>query len=376
MGFPNYLDNTYYTVVLTGGDWVLPLSNLVNQRLSKYAKSDGVDNAATWFEADLGALRNILLGAIPSTNGTLSGTRRLRITDTPAFDELTTVGASGSIGDGTVDFTAPSNEVTVPEGCFFSIAGFLYKSDSTVVIAANATETVTLAVATGNDIHNDTLQSNITDGQAIVCNSGDYTVPVYDSDVTDIFQRIYAWGSLPWGHPSWGTGKATPEERQKLKFPIIDIMPDTLIGRYGKYEFFDDGNSADGFKVSRTFFTPGWQPSINPIYGAPFQYKTGTEVDYSFGGEESFAVKDGYRTQGFTIEHLPENEALTQALTMQRDQGIDKQMFFIFNPEDVENLHLRAYTARLETLDPLSYAYFNANTFSANLKEITGGLLV
>lgn len=376
MGFPNYIDNTFYNVVLTGGDWKTPLTNLQNPRLSLPAIANGSGNAATWFEVDMGAPRDLMLGAIPSTNSTLDGTYQLEITLEPAFSNETTVGANASAGGSSVTFEAPGGTaITVTAGDFFTIDGYLYKSDTTTTIAAGGTGAISLAAASGYDIHNATLQDDITDGMAIRCNTGDYSTPAFDNAGRDIFQRIYPWGSLPWQHPSFWDGKATEEERQTLKFPIIDVMTDeVIVGMYARYSFFDDTNPAD-FAVSRCFLTPGWQPTINPAYGAGFQYQTDTEFEKSWGGEKSYAVKQAYRTLAFTIDHLPEDEALAQALEMQRIQGIDKQMFFIFNPEDSENLHRRSFTATLQSLDPLSYAYFNHMSFNGVIEEVQGGLL-
>lgn len=379
MGFPNYVDNTFYDVVITGGDWALPLSNLKNPRLSLPAKSNGVTTDATQFEVDLGSPRDLTLSALPSTNATLVGQRRLRVSDTPAFSNSTVVGASGSIGDSSVSFKAPAGSaITVTAGDFFTIKGYLYKSNTTLTISAGASGTINLASVSGNDIHHATLQTTVALNDAIRCNTGNYSTTKYDSTQVDIIGRIYPWGSLPWQHPSFWNGKPTEEERRKLKFPVIDLLSteSVVIGVYCKYEFFDTTNTDSGFSISRLFLTPGWQPSINPIYGAGLGYTTDTTFEKSYGGEKSYDVKSAYRVKGFTIEHLPENEALLQALTLQRDQGVDKQMFFIFDPNDVEKMHLRAFTATMSNLDPLSYSYYNAMAFSASLEEVSGGLLV
>lgn len=379
MGFPNYVDNTYYDVVITGGDWVLPLSNLKNPRLSLPAKSDGVLTSDTWFEVDLGTPRDLTLGALPSTNSTLDGQRRLRVTDTPAFSNSTLVGANGSIGATSITFKAPSGSaITVTSGNFFTVGGYLYKSNTTTTISAGATGVINLASASGNDIHNATLQAAVSTNDPIRCNTGDYTTTKYDSGQIDIIGQIAPWQSLTWQHPSFWNGKPTEEERRTLKFPVVDLLAteSVVLGVYCKYEFFDTGNTDSGFAVSRLFLTPGWQPTMNPIYGAGLGYTTDTTFEKSYGGEKSYDVKNTYRVKGFTIEHLPENEALLQALTLQRDQGIDKQMFFIFDPDDVEKMYLRAFTATMTNLDPLTYSYYNAMSFSAALEEVPGGLLV
>lgn len=378
MGFPNYVDNTFYSVVFTGGDWSLPLANLKNPRLSLPAQSNGVAEANTWFEVDVGSLRDITLSVLPSTNSTLNGQRRLRATDIPAFSNSTVVGSNGSAGASSVVLKAPAGAgIDIDVGDFFTIGGFLYKSNTNVTISAGATDTVNLASASGNDIHYATLQAAVTTDDPVTCNTGDYTTTKYDSGQIDIIGRIYPWGSLPWQHPSYWNGKPTEEDRQTLVFPVLDLMTDSVvIARYFKYEFFDTGNTADGFAISRLFLAPGWQPTINPIYGAGFNYQTDTTFEKSQGGEKSYDEKDPYREMGFSIENLSENEAMSQALKMQRKQGISKQIFFIFNPEDQELMHERAFTATLQSLDPLAYAYFDAMTFTAKIEEVQGGLLV
>jgi len=376
MGFPNYIDNTFFNVVLTGGDWKLPLTNLQDDRLSLPALADGSSNSATWFDIDLGAPRDISLGAIPSTSSTIEGQRRLRISNTPSFSNSATVGADASIGATSVTFQAPVGvALPVVSGDFFTIGETLYKSNTTLTVSGGATGVINLASVATNDIHNATVQSALSVGDTIRCNTGDFSAPVFDSTQKDIFDRIYEWGSLPFQHPSYWNGKTTEEERQTLKFPIIDTMLlEAVVGTYARYEFFDSTNPSD-FAISRCFLTPGWQPSINPVYGAAFQYQTDTEFEKSWGGEKSYSQKQAYRTLTFSIDHLPESEALTQALEMQRIQGINKQMFFIFDPDDVENLHRRSFTATLQSLNSLTYAYFSHMGFSAIIEEVQGGLL-
>ena len=377
-GFPNYVDVTkVYSVVITGGSWLTPLTNLLDRRLSKYAKSDGFSESNTWFEVDLGTNRVISLAAIPSTNGSLESEYEFDVTDTPAFSLDTVVGSSASLGATSVTFKAPaSSDITITSGDFFTIGGYLYKSDTTLTITGGNTGSISLAAKGSNDVHNAILQAAISVDDSIVCNTGDYTTTKYSSSRKDIFQRIYPWGSLPWQHPSWWNGKATEEQRQQGKFPIVEIMTDTVVlGRYARYKFYDSTNTSDGFKVSRLFLTPGWQTSINPIYGAGIQYVDETSVTKSYGLEESFSIKSKYRTMAFTIEHLPENEALSQALELQKEQGIHSQMFFVFDPEDTEKMHVRAFPARLDGLDPLTYDYFERMSFAGVLKEPAGGLL-
>lgn len=378
MAFPNYVDNDFYDVVLTGGDWDLPLENLKNTRLNLPAKSNGVTTAATCFQVDLGTLRNISVAVLPSTNATLSCQVRVQISNTPSFSLSTVVGASGTTGDSSVTMKAPAgSDITVSEDDFFKIDGFLYKCDADVTITAGNTGAVTLASATGNDIHYATLQSDVATDDPVVCVVGDHSSPLYDSTLGNLYSEISAFGSESWGDETLWTGLPTNEQRAKLKFPHIEIIDDELIiGQYIKYIFEDTTNSDTGLAISRLFIAPGWSPTINLSYGSGIQYDTDTTFEESFGGEPNYSVKQSYRKYNVSIDHLTLDEALGNALTMQRDQGIHGQIFFIEDPDYTGNLHLTSFVATLSSLNPLTHTYFNHMDFNAVLKEVKGGLLV
>lgn len=376
MGYPNYLDSDFYPVVLTGGDWSLPLENLKNERLSLFAKTNGLNTSDSWFECDLGVSRNISLSAIPNGNFTIDAKKRLRLSNTPSFGSCV-VSVNGSINDNSISFqNTTSSSITVSSGDFFTINDNLYKSDTTLTINPSSTGIINLASASGNDIHNSLLVESISVNDVITCNTGDYSTPLYDSGLVDIFNILYPYGSLSWTHPSFWTGKLLEEDRTGLIFPIIDLLTNNpIICRYARYDFDDSTNSDTGIAINRSFFTPGYQPTINPIYGANIQYNTDTTFEKSFGGEKSYERKDPYRSFAFSIENLPQNEALTQGLDIQRIQGMDKQMFFIMNPDDLENLHRTSFVATLRSLDPLTYSYFDHMSFNLILEEVIGGVL-
>lgn len=377
-GFPNYVDADEFDVVLTGGDWDTPLENLKNPRLSLPARSNGLDPLATQFDVDLGTVRQIALAAIPSSNASLNAQKRLQITNIPSFSNDTIVGANGTVGDTSITFEAPAAaDITVNANVFFTIGGFLYKAANTITITAGNTGIINLAPVSGNDIHNATLQADVTTGDKVRCNTGDYTTPAYDSTLVDIFDVIYPWGSLPWEHPSWWNGKITEEERKTIKFPVLDTLTDqTVIGQYARYEFVDPNNEQGDFAVSRVFLTAAWQPSLNLSYGTAIQYQTETNSDRSFGGEKSYNVKEPYRTLTFSIDNLDQDEMLVQALDMQRKQNLDKQIFFVFDPDDLPNLQRTSFTCTLQSLNPLTYAYFDHMAFNGILEEVLGGKLV
>ncbi len=81
---PNYVDATYYPVVLSGGDWnpALPLDNLKNPELAVVARSVDADPSSTWFDIDLGTQRLGKAFVVPFINGTRDAQYRIRSSNT------------------------------------------------------------------------------------------------------------------------------------------------------------------------------------------------------------------------------------------------------------------------------------------------------
>lgn len=376
-GFPNYADSDFNTIVISGGSWVSgdgSILNLLDERLDKSAISDGVTLADTQFEIDLGSLRDIRMTAVPSHNMTLEAQWRVRGT---IFQAWTGIEVGANASSGASSFTARNttgSDIIISEGHAFTIGGYVYQCAADVTISASSTGTVLLESTPSNDSINATLQANIADNDSIECNSGDYSSTVYDSAWNDAFPVVYPFGSKPWGNPSAWTGKITEEERTKNKHPLIDTFI-TKIARFWKYEFDNTNSSQSGLRFSRLFVAPGYQVSLNPIYGADFGFSNETTVERSVDGVETFDRKLPFRVLGFTVSTIDQDEALANALELQRDAGSDKQIFFIFNPDDTLHMSRRAFTARMSRVDPLIYSNYSRMDFAGELREIQGGLL-
>jgi len=70
------------------------------------------------------------------------------------------------------------------------------------------------------------------------------------------------------------------------------------------------------------------------------------------------------------IQNLPQNEALTTFFDIQRKMNLNKQMFFVFDPDDVALMNRRAFLATLAELDPIQFPYFNVNNIGLQLIEV------
>ncbi|MFO0271357.1 MAG: hypothetical protein ACK53W_12585 [Gemmatimonadota bacterium] len=196
--------------------------------------------------------------------------------------------------------------------------------------------------------------------------------PAGDSGWSDLYPVVYPFGSLYFGHPAFWDGRMTAEDAAVFRMPYYAVFDAPVIARYWLIEIDDTGSSLGYVEVPRIFIAPGWQPSLNLIYGATQVYEPRTTVVESWGGAEYFDVQEGRRVARFGFDYLPEDEALTWAGDMQRRLGVDGQLFFIFDPDDTVHRHRRSFLARMRTLSPLEYVLFRRNTATFELAEVIG----
>lgn len=371
--YPNYLDTTFYNVVLGGGDWELPLSNLQDEAIkSAQAQSRTDANADTRFHVDLGGLRGSRFWGFPFHNMSLNSTYRIRASATPKFVNAT-VASNASAAATTFSLQAGSTNVVLAAGDILSFAGHDTIYQVTAGVTITATNTGTVAIKQDSVSPAVGLTDNIVSTEVIRCHTGDYTgaLALYDSGSTpaEVFETIYEWGSIDSTHPSWFTGKATEEQRRNLPFPLFEVIP-FIVAQYWYFEFFDSSNSDGYVRLPRLFLAPGYQSSRGIDYGAQHNFITDTRVDTTLGGRRVYGVEPVARTIPLSLSHLPVGEAMNNVFDMQREIGIHKQFFFVFDPDDTALKHRRSFLATMEKLAGLEYPYYNAQGTTMEIREV------
>ncbi len=86
LGFPNRVDSA----ALSGGAWTagLPLANVKNRVLGKFARTQDAQPSSTWLDIDLGIARNIRALAVVNHNFSLAAKYRLRGADVSDFSTV------------------------------------------------------------------------------------------------------------------------------------------------------------------------------------------------------------------------------------------------------------------------------------------------
>src|SRR5690606_6423514 len=127
-------------------------------------------------------------------------------------------------------------------------------------------------------------------------------------------------------------GRPTLEQRTAFPFPLYDVF-NLVIARYWSFEFFDEGNVNGFIRLPRLFIATGYQPSERGInYGAQIGFETDTRTDTTLGGRRIYDRQPVARLLNFEIPAIDLDEALNSVHDIPWSLGIDKQLFFIFNP--------------------------------------------
>lgn len=197
-----------------------------------------------------------------------------------------------------------------------------------------------------------------------------FATTVLATDWIDAWKEVYNFGDLPFGHPSWYDLKTPPEEAQGYPMPFIYVTDSIVMARYWKIEIDDTLNPLGYVDISRLFIASGWQPSVNIAYGMQLGWETETSVEKTIGGGRFYDVYDPRRVARFSIDNLPVDEALSFPYEIMRKQGIDKQIFFVLDPDDTVHLHRRSFLATLRQMTPLEYPYYGINNATFELEEV------
>lgn len=188
-------------------------------------------------------------------------------------------------------------------------------------------------------------------------------------DWRDVWRVVYPWGTLPWGHPSFSDGKLSAEEAQDYTMPFVYVFSGAQIARYWKIEI-DDTTNPDGYvEISRLFLAPGYQPTHNAEYGATITQETETAVQKSLGGARFYDERGVERTVRLTLNALPLNELYSRLFDINRAQNICRQVFFVMDADDDQNLHRTSFICTFQELSPIELAYFERGVAAVDIVE-------
>ncbi|HXG71391.1 MAG TPA: hypothetical protein VNJ04_12370 [Gemmatimonadaceae bacterium] len=181
---------------------------------------------------------------------------------------------------------------------------------------------------------------------------GNFAAPLYDTGTVNV----------------WPAG-IDAEKVEGMNLGWTHVTPETVTAQYWLFEISDAGNTAGYLDLGRLVIAQGWQPSINMQYGAKLGLETATEREVTDGGAAVYSRRATRRTAMFTLDDLPDTEALESGFDMQRIAGTSGQLMFVFDPADTAQMHRRSFLAVLRELSALDHPYFNRNSIPFGLVE-------
>lgn len=196
------------------------------------------------------------------------------------------------------------------------------------------------------------------------------TDQLYDSGAVNVWQAMYDSSQLEWQDDNFWSGLPSAEDLAGYYWNAIHVLPEAKSARYWKLDISDASNPAGYVEIGRLFLSEAWVPTLNMSYGASLGYTSRTEVEEAWDGTEYFDVKAPYRVAQFRLENLSQQEAMFRALDMQRVASIDKEVLFVWDPDDTQHLIRRSFLGRLRELSPLEQPYYEAHQTSFVVKEL------
>lgn len=191
----------------------------------------------------------------------------------------------------------------------------------------------------------------------------------YDSGWVDVWPVVFPFPVLEWEDDRWWSGKYGADELAGSYHTMTAILPAAVTQRYWRLEFDDTGNPDGYIQAGRVFIGPAWQPTINPSYGMSTAWETKTDVQPALGGAEYYGRRTPYRTTRFSLDWMSEDEGMSQAFDIDRRAGIDKEVFWVHDPDDTVHANRRQYLGRFRALSPIEYPYHNITKKAFEIKE-------
>jgi hypothetical protein len=184
----------------------------------------------------------------------------------------------------------------------------------------------------------------------------DFSVLEDDSGWREVWPPVYPTLGLPWEAPNWWSGRYLPEEIEGYTWTLVYILSASKRARYWRIELNDEESAAGYVQIGRLFLGDGWQPLYNMSVGASLGIEVKTETQDALSGAKTFARRRPVRVARFNIKTMSEDEALAFAFEIERRCGIDREVLFLWDPDDTRHAVRRQYLGHLRQLSPVEHA--------------------
>lgn len=210
------------------------------------------------------------------------------------------------------------------------------------------------------------------DGRWRVTGYGDAgrTDLLYDSGDLAAFPRIFSWRDLRWGERNFWGGKVLVEDIDLYPRNAIHILPTHRRFRWWRISLSNPTNARGYLDVGRVYMAPGWVPQWNFTLGAGLSHETDTLVDQALDGHEEYDRREPRRVVTISFDNMDLVEGVNQAMALQRRAGLDRDLFFCWDPANPLLLQQRSFLGNLRSLSSLDFPFVGMTTMSFEIKEV------
>lgn len=188
---------------------------------------------------------------------------------------------------------------------------------------------------------------------------------LYDSGVRRVYpEGTMAFGSVPWGSPSWWTAVPVPSEIKRFQNNVLHVLDSksgyggAMFGQFGIIEIFDTDNTSGFFEAGRLFIGATFQPIVNADYGSISVALTSrSTITRARDGTPYLQAERPDIAMPFALKELVQDEAM-KVLDLQAVSDIYGEAMVVENPDDIRYAFRRQVFGRLKQLDPITYANF------------------
>lgn len=203
---------------------------------------------------------------------------------------------------------------------------------------------------------------------------GDCTVENPDAAVIDkdVYPEIYPWGVLPREHEAHRDGRMPVRDALRTPVPILHVYRSDALCRAFEVRVRDTRNPARRIRLSRMFLCGGYQPSRNFDWGSTIGVRDASIRSTGASGVDFYDVRERRHTARLAFPDVAYKEALAWMLEMKAALGTTEQLFFSYDPDDLENLHRHSFPATMEELDELSATAAGFMSTAYQLRGVVG----
>jgi hypothetical protein len=171
----------------------------------------------------------------------------------------------------------------------------------------------------------------------------------FDTGWQDVWGAVYGLWDRPFETYDWYSGRITAADA--ALYPMKGLVPlgSIYLHRYWRVEISDTANPDGYVDLTRLWFGPLWQPTINYDWGAALAWQPRDRALVARSGARFAERLQPQRVFRFVLHELSDQEAFGRVLDLARQLGSEGEVLVIPDIDDFANAHRRNILGRISS---------------------------